>query len=158
MAPNPYDADLGESEALDAMTDTPARIRGIVSKMSPEDLERSHGPGRWTARHVLIHLAHAELGLTARARMALSEEGYVAQPFDQDRWMERESGLDAATALASYQALRDMNIQFFRGLSPADRAIQFQHPKYGEISVEWVMRQLAGHELHHLRQLEAIAG
>jgi len=158
MVANPYAADLGERDALEAMSDTPGRIRSIVAKMSAADHERSYAPGKWTARQLLIHLAQTELGLTSRARMALSQEGYVAQPFDQDRWMANESGMDAHTALAAYVALRQMNLQFFGGLSGADRAVSFQHPEYGELTIEWLMNQIAGHELHHLRQLESIVG
>ena len=158
MVPNPYEADLGGRDALDAMSVTPGRIRAIVSKMPAAALERSYAPGKWTTRQLLIHLAQTELGLTSRARMALSEEGYVAQPFEQDRWMANERDVDADTALAAYLALRQMNLQFFGGLSSAERAVTFRHPEYGELTIDWVMRQMAGHDLHHLRQFEAIAG
>jgi hypothetical protein len=158
MVRNPYQDDLGDREPLEALGDTPGRIRAIVSRMTPADLARSFAPGKWTTRQLLVHLAQAELALPVRIRMALSQEGYVVQPFDQNRWMAIEGKVDAGTALDAYVAARRMNLQFLGGLSPADRAVAFHHPEYGEITVDWVMRQMAGHELHHLRQLEAIAG
>jgi hypothetical protein len=42
-------------------------------------------------------------------------------------------------------------------LTPEQRQRVFKHPEYGELTVEWVMAQLAGHDIHHLRQLERIA-
>jgi hypothetical protein len=31
------------------------------------------------------------------------------------------------------------------------------HPEYGALTVQWIVDTIAGHELHHLAQLEAIA-
>lgn len=157
MVRNPYESDLGDRDPLAAMGETPGRIRAVVSKLAPPDLERSYAPGKWTVRQLLVHLAQTELALPVRARMALTQKGYVAQPFDQNDWMAVESRVDASTALDAYLAVRQMNLQFFSALSPADRATTFHHPEYGDISVDWLVRQIAGHELHHLAQFEAVA-
>ncbi|HOC17610.1 MAG TPA: DinB family protein [Vicinamibacterales bacterium] len=158
MVRNPYEDDLGNRDPLEAMSETPGRIRAVVSTLSPEDLERSHAPGKWTLRQLLVHLAQTELALPVRARMALTQKGYVAQPFDQNDWMAAESRVDGTTALAAYTAVRQMNLQFFSALSASERATGFHHPEYGEITIDWLMRQIAGHELHHLRHFEAVAG
>jgi hypothetical protein len=157
MVRNPYESDLGDRDPLAAMSETPGRIRAVVSSLASADLERSYAPGKWTVRQLLVHLAQTELALPVRARMALTQEHYVAQPFDQNDWMAAESRVDADTALGAYLGLRQMNLQFFSALSPAQRATAFHHPEYGDITVEWLMRQIAGHELHHLQQFEAVA-
>ena len=59
--------------------------------------------------------------------MALATPGYVAQPFDQDQWMARESQLSGFTAAAAFLAIARMNIELFQSLSPADRDIA--HPE-----------------------------
>lgn len=157
MSPNPYGEALGQRDALEAMTETPGRIHALVSRMTDEQLARSYAPGKWTATQLLVHLAQAELALTTRARMALTQPGYVAQPFDQDRWLEGEPATRPATALGAYLALRQMNLELFRALSPAMRGTAFQHPEHGELTVQWLLEMIAGHELHHLKQFEAIA-
>lgn len=158
MSPNPYQAALGDRDPIEAMGDTPTRIHALVSKLTDHDLARSYAPGKWTAAQLLVHLAQAELALTNRARMALSEAEYVAQPFDQDRWLQRESTANAATALGAYMALRRMNLQLFRSLSAADRSKRFRHPEHGDLTVDWLLAMIAGHELHHLKHFEMIAG
>ncbi len=157
MVRNPYEDDLGNRDPLEAMSETPGRIQAIVSALPAEDLERSDALGKWTLRQLLVHLAQTELALPLRARMALTQKGYVAQPFDQNDWMAAESHLDGATALAAYLSVRRMNLQFFSALSPSARETAFHHPEYGEITIDWLMRQIAGHELHHLRHFEAVA-
>jgi hypothetical protein len=44
----------------------------------------------------------------------------------------------------------------FRNLTPEQRAREFSHPEYGTLDVWWVANQLAGHDLHHLKQIESV--
>src|SRR5581483_7393108 len=103
--------------------------------------------------------AHSELAFGNRARMALASAGrsYVAQPFDQDAWMARESTLAGREALAALLGLGAMNLALYGSLSTAERAGAFSHPEYGSLTVDWLIHQSAGHLVHHLKQLEAIA-
>jgi hypothetical protein len=158
MAPTtPYTEDLAGRDPIEAFRDTLARFRALVGAWSPPDFDRSYAPGKWSARQILVHLAQIELGLGTRARLALTTPGYVAQPFDQDRWMAREAALGAREALDALLAIGAMNAAFFASLSSADRAIAFSHPEYGAITIDWLVHQMAGHQIHHLRQLERIA-
>ena len=158
MAPTtPYTADLAGRDPIAAFDDTLARLRALLGAWSPPRFDRSYAPGKWSARQVLVHLAQIELALGTRARLALTTPDYVAQPFDQDRWMARETALGAREALDALLAAGAMNAAFFASLSAADRAIEFRHPEYGAISIDWLIHQMAGHQIHHLRQLERIA-
>ena len=156
MQRNPYSADLGSRNPLDALAETAASIGTLVDSWGDDRFERSYAPGKWSARQLLIHLAQAELALTTRARFALSTPGYVAQGFDQNDWMPLDQGASARTALAAYLALRQLNLAMFRALSPEQRERRFQHPEYGELTVGWIMAQIAGHDLHHLAQFKMV--
>jgi len=50
-----------------------------------------------------------------------------------------------------------MNRAFFETLSEADLSTPFSHPEYGSLTVDWIRHQTAGHQLHHLKQLEQIS-
>ena len=152
----PYSKDLGDREPLRALADTAERIRALTAAWKPADFERSYATGKWSARQVLIHLAQSELALGTRVRMALTVPGYTAQPFDQDRWMTHESALGAREALEAFSAMATMNRLLFTSLSPADRAIPLAHPEYGALTVDWIIHHIAGHQIHHVKQLEAI--
>ncbi len=54
IPPNPYGADLGDREPLDALADTPGRIRELVQRWSDAQFERSYAEGKWTVRQVLL--------------------------------------------------------------------------------------------------------
>ena len=72
MHPNPYADDLGSRDPLDALADTPTRMRELVERWGEDRFERSYTPGKWSARLILVHLAQTELALTNRARMAIA--------------------------------------------------------------------------------------
>jgi hypothetical protein len=139
------------------MRGTADRYRQLVAGWTPEQFERTYAPGKWTARQILIHLAQTELALGNRARMALATPNYAAQAFNQDDWMAKEEKLPGKDALDAFLALVTMNRAFFDGLSTADRATTLSHPEYGALTVDWILHQLAGHQIHHLAQVEEIA-
>jgi hypothetical protein len=37
------------------------------------------------------------------------------------------------------------------------RATTLSHPEYGSLTVDGILHQMAGHQIHHLKQLEEIA-
>src|SRR3954451_21634079 len=154
----PYTPDLDGREPVSAMRDTTARSRAVVGDWRPDQFERTYAPGKWTARQILTHLAQSEIALGFRARMALTTPGYAAQYFDQDTWMARESATTGHDALDAFAGTAAMNIALFAALSEADRATKLAHPEYGLLTVDWIVHQMAGHQIHHLKQLEQIAG
>jgi uncharacterized damage-inducible protein DinB len=153
---NPYGEDLGTRAPLDALAETPDRIRRVVERWSDADFERSYASGTWSMRKVLIHLAQTELALTARARFALSADGYTAQAFSQDDWMQIDNQASARAALDAYTTLRQFNLAMWRALTPQQLDRPFTHPEYGELTVGWIMAQMAGHDIHHLKHFESV--
>ena len=158
MAPvTPYTRNLGDREPIAAMRDSASRLRSLIAGWPPEQFEKSYAPGKWTARQILTHLAQSELALGTRARLVLATPNYVSQAFDPDQWMARESTLTARDAVDALLAISRMNVAFFEQLSRKDRDTPFSHPEYGTITVDWIIHQMAGHQIHHLEQLEAMA-
>jgi hypothetical protein len=154
---NPYAASLGDRDPLAVLAETPAQVRKVVSALGPTGLSRSYAPGKWNGRQLLVHLAQTELAFGVRARMALSTDDYVVQPFDQDRWLAAESTVEAGAALAAYEGMRALNLALFRSLSPESLARKLRHPERGSLEVRDIAMTLAGHDLHHLKHFEAIA-
>jgi hypothetical protein len=152
----PYAAELGGREPIAALREGVDRIVALTRDWTPAQFEGTYAPGKWSARQILIHLAQTEIALGCRARMALATPGYTAQPFDQDRWIALESGSSGRSAAEALAALNTLNRALFAALSAADRARPFSHPEYGVLTVDWLVHQMAGHLLHHLKQLETI--
>ena len=153
----PYTSHLEGRDPLAAMRDTLDRTRAMTKDWTADRFEQSYAPGKWSARLILTHLAQTEMAIGARARLALTTPAYVAQNFDQDPWIARESRLSGPEALDAFLSVGRMNLVFFEGLTAADRQTPFSHPEYGSLTIDWIVHQLAGHQINHLRQLEVIA-
>ncbi len=158
MAPvTPYTKHLGDREPIAVLRETSSRIDALTSGWLPSDFDRTYAAGKWSARQILMHMAHVELATAIRVRMALTTDAYVVQPFDQDRWMEREPAVEGRAAADTYLSLSRLDAALFGSLTPEDRAIPIAHPEAGSISVDWLIHMLAGHQVSHLEQIEQIA-
>jgi DinB superfamily len=153
----PYTKYLGDRDPIAALRETSARIGALTSGWSPADFERTYEPGKWSARLILAHLARIEIAFGMRVRMALTTPGYMVQPFDQDRRIERETATDGRAAVDVFLALDRLNVDLFATLSPADVATPVSHPEFGNVTVDWIIHTLAGHQVSHLQHIEQIA-
>jgi hypothetical protein len=147
---------LGDQDPLQALERNALRVEGVARKLGPEGLSRSYGPGKWTGRQVLAHLADAEMATGFRVRQILSEDNHRIQGWDEASWARRYGAVDPETALGSYRALRRWNLALFRGLSEADLDREAVHPERGPETLASIIRLLAGHDLNHLAQLERL--
>jgi hypothetical protein len=77
---------------------------------------------------------------------------------EQDPFMAVEApSVDGPTAWAAFKQMRRMNIAFAGGLSGTQRATKVQHPERGQIDVNDLLITMAGHGVHHFKQLQMIA-
>jgi hypothetical protein len=53
-------------------------------------------------------------------------------------------------------SLRGLNLAMWKRLTKEQVDRAFSHPEYGDLTVGWIMAQMAGHDIHHLKQLQAI--
>jgi len=82
----------------------------------------------------------------------------MIQPFDQDKWASTYPNYDVQSALAVFRAMREWNLAFIRSLTPEHLAKPVSHPERGEHTVGIIIETMAGHDINHVRQIEAIAG
>jgi len=157
MAPHtPYSPHLDGRDPLLVMRETIPAISNAVDGWTPEQFDRPVAPGKWTARQVLIHLAQTELALGTRSRMALTRPGFVASSFDQDKWLSRELWINGPDAVNVFVALATLNLALYASLTHADRETPLTHDEYGPMTVDWIIYQEAGHQVHHLKQLTSL--
>jgi len=156
---NPYASFLGDRDPVQVAAETPRRLGEIAKKLGAKGMERSYAPGKWPARSILCHLADAEIAFAFRFRQALAETDHVIQPFDQDAWARSYSSANpsAAAALETFSALRHWNLQLLSSVAPATFSKPVTHPERGPMIFKDLVETMAGHDLNHLRQLDAIA-
>jgi len=153
----PYADLLGAADPVAILSETAAQVRALVRDWDRERWALSYAPEKWNGAQLVLHLVHDEIGWCNRVRLALTLDGYVVQPYDGATWIALESPVPGDVALEAFTALRQLNLFLYRRLTREQRMRPFRHPEVGEISVEWIIRVLAGHDLHHLNHLKVIA-
>jgi uncharacterized damage-inducible protein DinB len=154
---NPYASQLGGRDAGKTISETPQQLAQLVDKLGPNGLERVSAPGKWTIAEILCHLADTEIAFAFRLRQALAEPHHTIQPFDQDAWARNYRQLDGRAVLETFSALRRWNAAFIQAAPQDAYSKPVTHPERGTMTFQTLVETMAGHDLNHLRQLEAVA-
>ncbi len=157
MSANPYASFVSDRNPVDVIEETSRRLSEIVTKLSVNsNIEWRPAPGKWNAREILCHLADCEIAFAFRLRQTLAETNHVMQPFDQEKWAGMYGGLSARAALSAFSSLREWDLALIQN-TPADQMVKkCNHPERGDMTLRTIVETMAGHDLNHLRQLDAI--
>ena len=118
---------------------------------------RSHAPGKWTVRQMLIHIADVETAFLDRLRRVLAQDKALVLALDPDRWVARLAGPERnlATAGRLYSATRDTIIDLARDLTETDLARTCVHSERGLLTTRQILELCVWHNARHLDQIEA---
>jgi DinB superfamily len=149
---------LGDRDPFQVLREMPTVLRQRVTGLSADELSRTEAPGKWSVRHVVQHLADAELVGAFRFRMVLAHDAPEITAYDQDIWAQqlRYQDADVEAALADFTMLRRANLRLLERATPEDRRRVMRHAERGDESLDLMIRMYAGHDLVHLRQIDRI--
>lgn len=149
---------LGSRDPFAVLHAMPDELRKAITGLSGAQLSRPEAAGKWSVLQVVQHLTHSELVGAYRFRMILAQDHPTLVGYDQDLWVERlgYSGLDAEPALEEFGLLRRGNLRLLEPTNPAQRSRAGLHTERGEESIAQMIRNYAGHDLVHLRQIARI--
>src|SRR5918994_5657628 len=101
--------------------------------LADEDLQRSYGPGKWTIRYVLHHLADSDSVFFYRIRRVISEPKQVIWAYDQDAWARKldYSAVPLELARSVYASSRDGIMYYARLHYENSGEITFVHSETG---------------------------
>lgn len=157
MTTNPYASHVAEQNPRQVIGATPSRLQQVLDTLGPARANEPIAPGKWSPRQILCHLADCELVFAFRLRQTLAEDHHVMQPFDQDIWAQSYHAYDAASALAVFSAVRRWNLAFLAAAPKEAAAKPVTHPERGTMTFQTIVETMAGHDLNHLKQVEAVA-
>jgi hypothetical protein len=149
---------LGDLKPLQVQATTATKIERLIKKVSRATLAKRPAPGKWSAVEILAHLADTEIVGGYRMRFILGAPGTPIAAFDQDKWAEAENYAkrDPQMSLRVFRTLRQANLSLLKSLKPEQWRQFGIHSERGEESIERIVQMFAGHDINHLRQVEAI--
>ena len=155
---NPYATFLGTRNPVEVLEQTARQLSKVGERLNAGNMEWRPAPGKWNAREILCHLADCEIAFGFRLRQTLAEKHHVIQPFDQEKWAGMYGSLSARSALAAFSALREYNLALIGSTTGEGMAKKVTHPERGDMTFRTIVETMAGHDINHLKQLEAIVG
>ena len=137
---------------------TPGRLRRLIRGRSARALSHVPAGGKWSVRHILAHLADAEVVHAYRLRMILSQDGTDIQAYDQNLWAAtgRYDTVPVEQSLTVFETLRRANVALLKRLTAAECRRYGMHQERGKESIARLSQMYAGHDLNHLSQIERI--
>ncbi|MCP4250263.1 MAG: DinB family protein [bacterium] len=146
---------LGGRDPIDVLADTPDELAELAAHRSSEFLRRRPFEGKWTPTEIMGHLVDTEWVFGNRIRAILCDEQPTIIGMDQERWVEVQSHgqADFGALLADFTALRQINVQLWRLITPAQLEQVGLHNERGPESLGLVLKMEAGHDLSHIDQM-----
>lgn len=136
----------------------PKKLATLLKGKTKKQLTRRPAPEKWSAAEIAAHLADAEVAISWRLRQILSTNTVPIQAYDQDSWAAtfNYAHRDLKQSLEAFRVLRESNIALLKSVPRKLWDNYGVHQERGNESVTHMLRMVAGHDLNHLKQIEAI--
>jgi len=149
---------LDGKNAMDVLAATPRQVERLIKGLTRKRLGKRPPPEMWSVTEILAHLADVEIVQGFRIRLILGASGISIQGFDQDVWARYSDYAthDPALSLEGYRVNRQRTLRLLKSL-PKEMWDNFGvHSERGKETVRRVAEMMAGHDINHLRQIQAI--
>lgn len=131
-------------------------VAEALLKITLDELNGRPGPGRWTAREIVHHLADSEMTSAVRLRRLLAEERPEIQGYDQDEFARRlHYDRPHETSLELFKYARESTAELLERMQPADWLREGRHTESGRYTPETWLKIYAEHAHKHARQIRA---
>jgi uncharacterized damage-inducible protein DinB len=149
---------VGKRDPRRLLPKTPAALARRLAGVPRRRLTKRPAPGKWSVGEILAHLSEIELLWGYRVRTLLERDEPEIVGMDQEVWARvgRYEKRDPRESLALFTALRRSNAALLAALSPKALARRGRHSQFGGLTIADIARLLAGHDVNHTRQIDAI--
>ena len=136
-----------------------AAVVAALEGATDAELDRRPGPGKWTAREIVHHLADSEMTSAIRLRRLIAEDNPVIVGYDQEEFARRlKYDRPIAASLAAFKAARETTAEILDLLTEAEWARTGTHSESGAYSVGTWLEIYAVHAHGHADQIRRARG
>jgi len=148
----------GEKDPLRLQQAAPAKLASLVKGKTRKQLTRRPAPDKWSVAEIMAHLADAEIAISWRIRQILAKNAIPIQAYDQDAWAGtfQYAKRDPRQSLANFRGLREANLALLKSVPRKLWENYGVHEERGNETIVHIVRMVSGHDINHLRQIEAI--
>ena len=136
--------------------------RAIVDALhgaTEEQLAARPGPGKWSAREIVHHLADSEMTAAIRLRRLLAEDRPEITGYDQDAFATKlHYDRPHESSLMAFRYARECTAQLLDRLTEADWVRAGTHSEVGAYGVTRWLEIYSSHAHSHARQIVEALG
>ncbi len=149
---------LEGKDPLNLQASAPKKIERLLKGVSAAKLRKQPVPGKWSIAEIVAHIADTELAGGFRIRLILGAPGTPITAFDQDVWVTalHYDKRDVLKSLEQFRALREANLALLKTLTGEQWKQYGVHAERGPETIETIVNMFAGHDINHIKQMEAI--
>ena len=124
------------------------------------DLAKTYGPGKWSVRFVLNHIADSEMVMYYRIRRVICEPRQIIWYYDEDAWAKRLDYGEVPLSLPRdiYTSVRAGIIDCAERHYESDGQIPFVHSITGLRTLKDEFDKVDWQNEHHLAQIRKALG
>jgi len=145
--------------AIDAIRQTPARLRAAVQGLTDQQLDTPYRPDGWTVRQVVHHVPDSHMNAYIRIKLALTEDLPTIKPYDEAQWAELDDAKSKLVehSLALLDALHARWVFLLERIKPADFARAVNHPEWkNPMSIDQIVALYSWHGKHHVAHITSL--
>lgn len=131
----------------------------LLAEASTEEQRHRTAPGKWCLLEAVCHLYDEEReDFRARVKHVLDTPDAPMPTIDPQAWIteRRYMEQDYVARTAMFLEERDRSIAWLTDLAAPKWANAYDHPKVGPISAEFLLANWVAHDIHHIRQVNAM--
>jgi hypothetical protein len=134
-------------------------VSEALVKITPEELDASPGPGKWTARQIIHHLGDSEMIAAVRFRLLVAEDRPAIKGYDQDHFAGRlHYERPHEGSLELFRSARASTAELMGCLSEQDWLREGTHTEVGRFGLDTWLRIYAPHAHKHADQIRRARG
>jgi hypothetical protein len=134
-------------------------VAEALVRITPEQLDAKPGPGKWSARQIVHHLADSEMTAAVRFRLLLAEDRPAIKGYDQDRFAELlHYDRSHEASLELFRAVRASTAELMACLSESEWLREGTHSEVGRFGLDTWLRIYAPHAHRHAEQIRVARG
>ena len=129
-------------------------VAQALAGATDEQLDARPGPGKWTAREVVHHLADSEMTSAIRLRTLLAVDNAQIFGYDQDEFAKRlyyDRPIEAS--LEAFKGARRSSAEILDRMTDAEWAREGTHTEHGRYGVTRWLEIYAAHAHQHAVQI-----
>jgi len=137
---------------LDSIASAPARLRAAVTGLTDRQFDTPYREGGWTVRQLVHHVPDSHLNAYIRFKLALTEDNPRIKTYEEAEWAKLDDSrtTPVEVSLKLLEMLHDRWDRLLRSMSDADFQRTLDHPEWGALSLDSMLRLYEWHGRHHV--------